>query len=254
MKKLIEDNFQAHANHIPQLTDGMQVFHLENLSYVDSGLSCDTFNIIHIHHQQVKKAEIKEALNYYQDKKLEYCIWILEENLSNEIKKYFEFENLNLQNQEVAMVLDLNNFIPSISKNDPPIKEVKQEEELRDFARVIAKNWTPPDQNVISYYQSTAPQYVNPESPSQLFVYYEQGKPVSTLELFASSHRTAGIYGLATLASHRGKGIASSLLDHGLRQAKRQGIQKVVLQATKEGQGIYKKRGFRAMGTYFEYA
>ena len=44
----IDHNFNLHARRIPDSTKGMRVINTAHLTYVDSNLDCDTFNIIHI--------------------------------------------------------------------------------------------------------------------------------------------------------------------------------------------------------------
>ena len=48
MVDIIDENFSLHASKIPGLTEGMKVYKSPGINYVDSGLSCDTFNVIQI--------------------------------------------------------------------------------------------------------------------------------------------------------------------------------------------------------------
>ena len=104
---LIDKNFLLHATRVPETTNGMKVMHRKSLSYVDSGLSCDTFNIIHIHQGKSEDhSDIKEALEYFDDRQLDYCLWINEQNLTAGIKAHFQDFSLSEQNMEVGMLLD----------------------------------------------------------------------------------------------------------------------------------------------------
>jgi ribosomal protein S18 acetylase RimI-like enzyme len=58
---------------------------------------------------------------------------------------------------------------------------------------------------------------------------------------------------VATVPQHRGKHLASSLLAHALREAKLRGQQTTSLQASKLGQGIYARLGYRALGEVHLY-
>ena len=87
-----------------------------------------------------------------------------------------------------------------------------------------------------------------------LLIYKYKGQALGTVELFPTDDKTIGIYGLATLANHRGQGIGSALMTYALNLANDQGYQQVVLQASADGEGIYKKLGFTPYTTYFEFA
>lgn len=255
MTEHIDYNFYKHSWMIPEQTKGMQVIHTKNLTYVDSGLSCDTFNIIHIHNQTgLEEKEITEAITYFKSRDLEYCVWVSSENFSNTVKQTFELNSITNQGEEAGMVLLLENYQPTQSDQHLNIKIVDNKPLLKDYAKVIAENWTPPDQNVLSYFEQTAEHYLNPENKIILLVYYHEGLPVSTVEMFPSDDETIGLYGFATLSSHRGLGIGTSLMTFGLNKVKELGYKRAILQASEDGIGIYRKFGFEELTTYFEYA
>lgn len=123
-----------------------------------------------------------------------------------------------------------------------------------DFAEVISLNWTPADHNVLKYFRETAASYLEPGNGISLALYYQDDKPVAVIELFPSDKGTLGIYGLATLASYRGKGIGSAMMDFALNRVKADQYKVAVLQASEDGINIYEQYGFRTVTDYFEYA
>lgn len=254
MHNIITKNFDRHAYFIPSQTPGMQVFHNSKLTYIDSGLSCDTFNIIHLLSGQEVSAEIRVAVDYFRQKNLAYCIWVNEENLSPEVQACFQEMGIQIQNTEPEMVLALNNYEVINSPLHQNVELVHTPAQLAEFAKSIAANWSPPDQNVVRYYQQVAPAILNPAHQVQLLVYREAGQVVSCLEMFPSDEQTLGFYSLATLEAFRGRGIASAMLTFALNRAKTFGYQQVILQASEDGLRIYEKVGFRRVGLYYEYA
>lgn len=253
--KLIDLNFGMHATMIPKKANGMNVHQLENLTFVDSGLSCDTFNIIHITNGlNITRNEITLALDHFKWKSLDHCLWINSENLTEQVQAYLEEHSLSQQGSEMGMSLDLITYEPVDSKKHQNIVEVISQNQLIDYANVIASNWTPPDPNVLEYYQNTAAHYLHKSSGVVLLVYYYEGTPLATVELFPTDHETIGIYGLATLEDARGQGIGSALMTFALKKAKELNYKNVVLQASEDGLGIYQKIGFEAHNQYFEFA
>lgn len=152
------------------------------------------------------------------------------------------------------MVLDLQALDEQPVMQSPTIRVVKQEDELNDFATVIAANWKPADQHVIRYFQQTSAAWLHPDNRITLLVYYENDLPVATIEMFPGPAGAVGLYSLATLTSYRGRGIGSALFNAALALAKRQGYRHAVLQASEDGIGIYRRMGFSEVSVYYEYA
>lgn len=254
MKALISENFELHATSIPELCTSMQVHKSRNLIFVDSGLSCDTFNILYINTPALSDKELGDALMHYKTKGLEYCIWINEENLSQQVKKAFKTFDIEEQASEVGMGMDLNAYEPISDDTHQNIKEVRDEEQLATYARVLAENWSPPDQNVLRYYNRTSDHYLNPTNRIKLLIYYHEGQPASCVELFPSDSETIGFYGFATLEKFRGRGIGTSLLTFALNKAKELDYKNAILQGTEDGLNIYKRIGFNDYAIYYEFA
>ncbi|MEP1034864.1 GNAT family N-acetyltransferase [Ekhidna sp.] len=253
MKFEISNNFHEHVSRIPDLAEGMKVHCLPHLTYIDSGLSCDTFNIIYIHHSELTAKELSEALIYFQSRELDYCIWANEESLRQNVKTLLSSNAITEQASEVGMALKFENYQYVENVNHLNIRRVDDEESLTTYSRVIAQNWSPPDQNVINYYSRTATHYLDPNNNIKLYIYYHEDKPVSSVELFPSDHETVGFYGFATLEAYRGKGIGTTLLTFALNMAKDLGYRNAILQGTEDGHNIYKKFGFKDYTTYYEF-
>lgn len=253
MLNLISDNFKLHASKVPSLSDSMIVKETHNLCFIDSGLSCDTFNIIYIDKPNLQKEELAQVLDYFKSKDLDYCIWINKENLSTTTQSIFNDLNIEEQASEVGMVVEFEDYQFVENVNHLNIRRVNNAESLATYARVIAENWTPADQNVISYYNKTVEHYLDPNNKIQLLIYYHEGTPVSCVELFPTNNETIGFYGFATLEAYRGKGIGTTLLTFALNIAKEMGYKNAILQGTEDGLNIYKKFGFKDYTTYYEF-
>lgn len=253
MLELISDNFLQHASKVPDLNDAMNVYHLAHLTYVDSGLSCDTFNIIYIHHPELTKEELSQALAHFQSRNLDYCIWINKENLSSNTQMLFKELNIEEQASEVGMAMQFKHYQYVENINHLNIRQVNDGESLAIYSRVIAENWSPTDQNVIDYYNRTAKHYLDPNNNIKLYIYYHEDRPVSCVELFPTNSDTVGFYGFATLEAYRGMGIGTTLLTFALNIAKELGYKTAILQGTEDGLNIYKKFGFKDYTTYYEF-
>jgi hypothetical protein len=179
----IDENFNLHARTIPGQIDAMEVHLSDHLCYVDSGLACDTFNIIHIlNGEYLSHRELKAAIAHFDAQKFPYCIWINRENLLPAVKEIFINNKLTEQNEEVGMALDLEQYSPIIKASHDNVTVVTNRGLIDDYAKVIAENWTPADVNVLRYYELTADKYLEANNIS-LLTYYLNQMPVSTVEL-----------------------------------------------------------------------
>ena len=106
--------------------------------------------------------------------------------------------------------------------------------------------------DVLAFYRSAGPVLQQRAAPIRLYVGYVGELAVGTAELTVSESEV-GLYSIATLASHRRKGYGSALTLHPLREARREGHTRAVLQASAAGRGVYARLGFRETGTYTEY-
>lgn len=253
MYQTIDNNFNLHANKIPKQTDRMYVFHSDSLSYVDAGLSCDTFNILHIHQNTTTDQELLSAVHYYKERNLDYCIWVNDENLTDDLKAIFKENDIECQGEELGMVLDLENYMQIKNELHKNIAIVNNEKMLSEYSNVIASHWNPKDENVVAFYDKTSSHYLNSENRIELCVYYHNSIPAATVELFPTDENTIGIYGLATLEEFRGNGIGSALMSFVLNIAKQKGYKYIILQATEDGFGIYQNLGFKTHTTYYEF-
>lgn len=255
MRRYIDDNFNLHAWKIPAQTGGMKVVRSQNLTYVNSGLPCDTFNLIHITNgQNIPEAEIEQAISHFKQQHFPYCIWLSSENLTAQVKQTFSKNHVLEKGRELGMILDLAHYQPQKNEGHKNSTIVRNRNELADYAAVIASNWKPPDETVLHYFKKTDDRYPEPGNKIILLVYYENGTPVSTVELFPTDEAIIGVYSLATLYEFRGKGIGSAMMTVALNTAKERGYKTVVLQASEDGKRIYERLGFKTITHYFEYA
>ena len=81
---------------------------------------------------------------------------------------------------ELAMSLDLAMMTePRGAPEALEIRRVRSQEELRDYAIILAANWTPPDAHVVRFYEMAADALLTTACPIHLYIGYENGVAVS---------------------------------------------------------------------------
>jgi GNAT superfamily N-acetyltransferase len=278
--KIINDNFLHHASFLQSRTPGMTTVQEKGFCYSDSGLSCDTFNILYITDgNNFDTPAFERAIQHYQSKHFKYCIWINEENLSPTVTAALQNAGLQEAGNDPGMLIELKNYkdahgmpIGLTNYNGAPGMPIEQKDYnqtsgsgnannysakftninirklttasmLQDFAQLVSCNWTPPDQNVIEFYSKVSP-IIFAQNNIEYFGSYIDENLVSAIELFPDSNTNAGLYSLCTLDAFRGKGIATALMKHCLGHLRSKGYTTATLQASDDGLRIYQRLGF----------
>ncbi len=151
------------------------------------------------------------------------------------------------------MILDLD----SLDDNNATVagvdvRQARSLAELLDLASVVAANWDPPDQEVVTYYQRAAPILLAPASPFRLWVAYRDDQPVAACESFLAAG-VVGMCAVVTREGYRRQGIGSAITRVVLRSARAEGYRVATLQASGLGQQIYERIGFTTCGMFREY-
>jgi ribosomal protein S18 acetylase RimI-like enzyme len=123
---------------------------------------------------------------------------------------------------------------------------------LRQYAAIVAANWSPPDPSVLRFYELTRDAILATGCPARFFVAYFAGQPVAGAEAYISDS-TGGIYGVATLASYRRRGVGAAITSATVAEILRSGCSLATLQASSDGQGTYSRLGFRPLGQFMVY-
>lgn len=80
--------------------------------------------------------------------------------------------------------------------------------------------------------------------PMLFYLALSDGRPVATSSIFLGGG-VAGVYFVATIPEARGRGIGFTVTFEPLLEAREMGYRMAILQASKMGEGVYRKMGFR---------
>jgi GNAT superfamily N-acetyltransferase len=86
-----------------------------------------------------------------------------------------------------------------------------------------------------------------PPEPARLYLARADGQPAATLLTYEAGSE-CGVYLVATLPEARGRGLATALVSHALREARARGCETTSLQATARGRRVYERLGYRSIG------
>ena len=248
-------NLVAHVSWVQQRTPGMRVIDEPDLVLVDSGLPCDSFNIVCRARlePEVARERVRDAVGYFHGVGRPFTWWLGPADRLPELGEILLAAGLELAETEVAMAADLA-ALPAgdLSPGGLQIQRVGTDGQLQDFARIIGANQTPPDPEVLRFYELAAPALLSGDSALWLYVGYLEDVPVATAELTLGGG-VVGLYNLSTLPAYRRRGFGTGLTLQALLDGRKQGYRTAILQASAEGVGLYTRLGFEPFGQITEY-
>lgn len=248
-------NMVIHGGWAPQHTPGMRFSSEPNLTLIDSGLPCDTFNIICRARLTTAGASqyIHQAIDYFRTVGRPFAWWVGPADQPENLGDLLVAAGLVPAESELAMAADLATLPPGAqAPADLVIRRVQTSAELADFATVVSANWTPPDRDVVRFYKQTASTLLAAACPQWLYVGYLHNQPVAAAEGVVGGG-VIGLYNICTKADYRRRGVGAALTLQPLLDARRQGLATGVLQAAAAGVGIYQRLGFASFGDITEY-
>ncbi len=251
-----DDNLVAHAAWVQQRTPGMRVDVEPDLVLIDSGLPCDTFNVVCRARLEpgTAHARIRAAVDYFARVGRPFSWWLSPGNQPANLDALLLAAGLHRAETELAMAADLHTLrLGELSPGGLQIRRVHTAAQLQDFAQITAANWTPPDADVLRFYELAAPALLANDAAIWLYVGYLEEVPVAAAELTVGGG-VVGLYNIATLAAYRRRGFGTALTLQPLLHARAYGYRTAILQAQgADGVRVYARVGFEPFGQITEY-
>lgn len=250
-----DDNLAVHAGWVHQQTPGMRVDDRPDLVVVDSGLPCDTFNLVCRARLDAgtAPARIRAAIAGFAQAGRPFSWWHGPADQPADLATYLQAAGLQPADRELAMAADLDALpLDGPAPDGLSIRRVRTAAQLRDFAEMIAAGWAPPDPHVLRFYERAAPALLRHDAPIWLYVGCLGDLPVATAELTVGGG-AAGLYNIITHAAYRRRGIGTAMTLRPLRDARAQGAAVAILQASDDGARVYARVGFAPFGDIREY-
>lgn len=242
----MEQNMMEKLRYIPSKISTMQVAHIEQTLVVDSGMKSDTFNTAY--GGVVTKSVAQGVMHYYTQNKQPMAWWIGPSSSAyDDLEENMHEAGFIQDERDVGMFCDLNEYTlrPYPIPEMLTIIECSSDRHFRDFGYVLASIFEPPCEQVKKFYTKISAIPEQSRENLKLFIGYVRDRPVSTAAVFVTD--VVGIYDVSTHPAMRKKGFGSAMFYRALKFAQDNGHQKIVLQASEDGLGIYKRFGFKAL-------
>ncbi|ONI79275.1 GNAT family N-acetyltransferase [Actinosynnema sp. ALI-1.44] len=245
-------NFVAHSSHLHLRTDGMTVARSDDVVVANGDVGDDTFNIIT--RARFSESDVDERIaETVSSVDGAFSWWVDPESTPGSLSERIAAAGYPAHDPEPGMVAALSALPACTSPDGLEIRRVTTPDELADYAVVVAANWDPPAPGVVRFYSRVTKAALDPGCQARYFVGYRDGSAVCAAEAFLS-HEVAGIYNVSTLVGHRRRGFGRAITLAALHAARAEGFDTAVLQASPDGQPIYRALGFTELGTFVEHS
>ncbi len=231
-----------------QATPASEVREMPGVLIANAGVDTPVFNTAFLTSPPQDLVDLDRRIAiakvYYEARGLHWSYWVCEDLLEacprRRAASVFRRRGLRAATECAGMLAEQ---IPAASREAPPIecRRVSDAETRMAFCHITSACFGIPFETSLAIYNSAKTW----QTDFIAYTAYLEGQPVATAATVTAAG-AIGLYSVATLPAYQRRGIAEALSRHAIGEAQHAaGMQPSVLQATRPGQALYRRMGYR---------
>ncbi len=223
---------------------GGEVLESEGVLAVATGLPVAMLNIAFVKRPLADpQTRLKEVVSFYDEKRLPFVV------------RTREGVDPESENASAALGVPYRDTVPGMALYPVPpppepvqglnIEQVSDSKRLRDYQRVAGEGFGMPVEFVE---RLMGPAFLEVEG-FESYLGTMDDEPVAVSSVFVDG-AVAGVYNVATLQSHRRRGIGEAMTWRSVSRGREAGCTVAVLEASEVGKPVYERMGFRVVAPY----
>lgn len=221
---------------------------IENDKIMLSISDVDGFSMINncVSKSRMAESEVKETLKLFKDAGKPVMWTVFPATKPENIQELFKKNRIKHIERNSLMHCDMTNLDENHTfPEDLFIKEVDDIKSLKEWTKLytICFGYTDGISNFTL--NAHADLFLDKKIPGKHYIAYLNDKPVGTASVFMANG-VAGLYNITTAPEVRGRGIGEALTRSAMIVGKKAGYIFAILQATKKGQPLYEKIGYKS--------
>jgi ribosomal protein S18 acetylase RimI-like enzyme len=249
----VDRNLVSHATHLHGAVPGAEVRRVAGATVADSGLPHDTFNVVGGAPWALDEVDagVRGVLADVAGRGRPFSWWVPDDGRG--VSEALTAAGRPASEREVAMVARAAD-VPEVQPPDGlRLEVVSSARGVADYAHLIASLFQPYAEPVATFYALAADALLRRSSRSRIVLATAGAMPLAGAEIHHDG-ATAGLYGVVTAPIARGRGFGTAVSAAAVALAGSLGAaDQVVLQASADGERLYRRLGFRDVGRYAEH-
>lgn len=254
--QLVADNLRESFRAIASSRTGGELRELNGVSIASAGVTFQMFNTAFLSGPVTTERELKQRILapivHFDARGQEWAYWVCEDWIDPAARKrsrrLFEHHGMRLSTQLPGMIAD--RILPPVKPlPDIDVRRVRGAATWDAFCEIGSVCFHVPLTWFREVFDNEAvwDRFIS-------FVGYVDDEPVSTTSI-VSGGGVIGVYNVATLPGSQRRGFGEAVMRHALAEVRKEcGAERVILQSTPAGLGLYERMGFRQVARVAVYS